>query len=150
VVFWASLLALALALSAVRLWFFPTIETYRAELEQRASNAANLPVRIGALSARMRGFVPELVLARTALVDAGTGETQVMLGDVRLGLDVLHWLKTREARTRYIALQGADLAFRREADGKIVLDGLPSEGPPPPWLFGHGRFECDTRLADVA
>jgi uncharacterized protein (TIGR02099 family) len=141
VVFWASLLALALLLSAVRLWFFPTIETYRAELEQRASVALNLPVRIGALSARMHGFVPELVLARTSIVEAGTGRTQVWLGDVRLGLDVLHWLRTRDARTHHIALQGADLALRREADGEIVIEGLPSHGPPPPWLFGHGRFE---------
>jgi uncharacterized protein (TIGR02099 family) len=148
VVFWASLLALALLLSAVRFWLFPTIENYRAELEQHASQAVNLPVRIGALSARMRGFTPELVLARTAVVEAGSGQAQVSLGDVRLGLDVLHWLKTREARTRYIALQGADLALRREADGEIVLEGLPSRGPPPPWLFGHGRFELiDSNLS---
>lgn len=146
--FWTSLLGLALLLSAVRMWFFPTIETYRAELEQHASAALKLPVRIGALSARMRGFVPELVLARTAIVETDSGRPRVVLGDVRLGLDVLHWLKTREARTRYIALQGADLAFRREVDGRIVLEGLPTDGPPPPWLFGHGRFELiDSRLS---
>lgn len=137
----AGLLLTALGLTAARYWLLPEVDAYRQSLQARLSENLGQSLRIGGLSAHMRGFYPELVLRDVAVVDPASGAINVWLGQMHVGLDLPNSLSSGEWRTGWIALQGADLTLRRRADGEVVLDGVRSLEGLPPWLFGYGRFE---------
>ena len=140
-----GLLALGLVLAALYVSLgrelAPLFADYREALEQRASEALGTPLRIGRLTARMNGFLPELVAHDIALGD-GSG---LSIGQLRLRPDplgsLLHW----QPRLDDLEVAGVQLLLRQEADGRWALAGLPrgegkAEIDPANWLRQLRRF----------
>ena len=98
---WLALL-LALLLSLILLgigtqtarFLLPWLGDYRAELEAQASAALGVPVHLGGVGARLRGFSPELELRDVELLDPQTGEPALGFSRVRVG-------KTDRVRPRH-------------------------------------------------
>lgn len=119
----------------------PLFADYRESLERRASEALGTPLRIGRLSARMNGFLPELVAHDILLGD----EPGLRVGELRLRPDplgsLLHW----QPRLDDLKMAGVQLLVRQEDDGRWTLAGLPrgqgeGEADPANWLRQLRRF----------
>jgi len=139
--FW-SLIAMALALSAVRI-FLADVADYKAELEQKIRQTTNIPIRIGRLSTNMRGFSPGIVLQDIA-VDAADAQAKpaIQLQEVRIGIDLLQLLWTRDAlSSSWVTLVGAKLDVVRNPDGSIAIKGLQSSDEQPLWLLQGSKYE---------
>ncbi|WP_445372299.1 YhdP family protein [Methylomonas sp. HW2-6] len=139
--FW-SLIAAALALSAVRL-FLIDIADHRQRLESEIRRISGVPLHIGRLSAKMRGFSPELIL-RDITIDAAEAVTKpaISLQQVRIGINLLEWLFTQDAMASgWVTLVGAKLDIIRDADGALRIKGLHSSDEQPLWLLEGGQYE---------
>ncbi|WP_176065658.1 YhdP family protein [Piscinibacter koreensis] len=113
---------LALAWLALHWLILPHIDEWRPELEQRASRALGVPVRIGSISVRSSGWMPSVAVGNVELLDA---ERRVAL---RLP-SVLATLSPRsllslELRLEQLLVDGAELDVRRLPDGRIAVAGL--------------------------
>ncbi|KHL69629.1 hypothetical protein SF06_17020 [Pseudomonas flexibilis] len=124
----------------------PLFADYRETLEQRASEALRTPLRIGRLSARMNGFLPELVARDISLgEEAGLRIDQLRLRPDLLG-SLLHW----QPRLQGLELGGVQLLLRQDQDGRWSLAGVPqgqvqseaqSGVDPAHWLRQLRRFK---------
>ena len=139
----AAWLLLALAWGALHGWIVPRIGEFRPALEQHASRALGVPVRIGAVSAQSEGLIPSLELQGVVLLDA-QGREALRLPRIvaalsprslwNLGFDQLY-------------IEGPQLNVRRAADGRIFVAGLDfSSGPQQDdsdaldWVFSQREF----------
>ncbi|MBS3963593.1 MAG: TIGR02099 family protein [Methylomonas sp.] len=141
VLFW-SLITIAVALTAMRL-LLTTVDDYRVELEQRIRQTTGLPIRISQISASTRGINPE-VIAREIHIEASNGDQPppIRLGELRLGLDLLDLLLTRNLMSSlWVTLVGADIGVTRTPDGSLVIEGVPSGDDQPLWLLQGGKYE---------
>ncbi|BBL56790.1 YhdP family protein [Methylomonas koyamae] len=139
--FW-SLIAAAFALSAVRL-FLVDIADHRQRLESEIRRISGVPLHIGRLSAKMRGFSPELIL-RDITIDAAEAGSKpaISLQQVRIGVHLLEWLFTQDAMASgWVTLVGAKLDIIRDADGSLRIKGLHSSDEQPLWLLEGGQYE---------
>ncbi|MBD9354303.1 YhdP family protein [Methylomonas albis] len=139
--FW-SLIAIALVLSAVRI-FLIGIADYRSTLEQKVRQTTGIPLHIGKLGAKMRGFSPELLLREIAIegVEAGS-QPAIRLKEVRIGIDLLEWLLTQDPMAAsWVTLVGAKLDILRNEDGSLSIKGLQSSDEQPLWLLQGGKYE---------
>lgn len=139
--FW-SLIATALVLSAVRL-FLADIADYRAELERKIRETSGIPIRIGKLSAGMRGFNPQVLLQDIA-VDAldPAKRPDIQLSEVRIGLNLAELLLTRDwLSSSWVTLVGAKIDITRTADGALIVKGLQASDEQPLWLVKGGKYE---------
>lgn len=136
----AVIVVCAVAL-ALRFWFLPDIGQYKAELEQEASRAVGVPVRIGQLQADWLGLNPRVSLLGVRVqpkegaplilprVDAIASWLSLPLFDLRL------------ARLDLVAPQ---LTIRRDRAGILYVGGIPvnqsaEPSPFPDWLLRQPR-----------
>jgi uncharacterized protein (TIGR02099 family) len=138
--FLSSLVALALILSLLRGWLLPGIATFRPSLETRIGALIGETVRIEALSARLRGFYPELALDGLHILDA-QGRSAIRFATVRLNLDPFRTLASGEPRFDRVAVAGPKLSIRRQENGAFGIVGLTLQEKLPPWLLADGRID---------
>lgn len=99
----------------------PLVSSYREALEQRASEILNAPLRIGRLTARMNGFLPELVAHDVRLGDP----SDLSIDQLRLRPDLLGSLLHWQPRLDGLELGGVQLLLRQQYDGRWAIAGLP-------------------------
>lgn len=133
VVAWLLFAAVVLVL---RYQVLPDIARYRDQIEQLASRAVGLPVRIGGVSAGWAGLRPELFLDGVRLLDQ---EGREALSFRRVEA-VLSWrsLAFRELRLHRLVAEGPTVRSERLADGRIFVAGFQV----------HPSPESDSALAD--
>lgn len=99
----------------------PLVAEYRLEAEDRAAAALGVPLAIGRLEGRWRGFAP-LVIARD--VQLGEGASALRLDQVRLQPDVLASLLARQLRVATLELEGLHFSVLQDEQGAWSLKGL--------------------------
>ncbi|HYE35035.1 YhdP family protein [Methylocaldum sp.] len=142
---------LALALTALRFWLLPGASSYRHRLETQLGSLIGETVRIEGLSARLHGFHPELSLNGFHILDS-RGKPAIRFAAIRIDIDPLRSLLTREPSFDRLEIVGAKLSIRRRQDGTIGIVGLNASDRPPAWLMADGRFElldCDLDWQDL-
>lgn len=140
-IFW-SLLATAIGLTGVRL-LLAGIDTYKSGLAGQISELVGAPVTIGRLSAKMRGFSPELVLRDITVASIGaTQKPAVALKEIRLGIDLLATVVNRNIlSSSWVTLLGAKLSVQRKIDGSFAIIGLQAGDGSPTWLLQGRKYE---------
>ena len=139
--FW-SLIAAALLLSAVRL-FLADIADYRSDLERKIRDTTGIPLRIGKLSAGMRGLNPQILLQDIAVEGAdAAARPDIQLEEVRIGLSLPELVLTRDwLSSSWVTLVGAKIDVTRGPDGKLTIKGLQASDEKPLWLLQGGKYE---------
>lgn len=120
----AALLVLAALYVSVGRELVPLVAEYRLELEDRASNALGVPLRIGRLEGRWQGFAPQLVAHEVQLGEADDG---LSLDSVQLIPAVLASLMARELRIAHLQLDGLQLHLQEDEQGAWQLRGWPRQ-----------------------
>ncbi|MES2414279.1 MAG: YhdP family protein [Pseudomonadota bacterium] len=101
-------------------WIVPRIGEFRPRLEQEASKALGVPVRIGQITARSEGLIPSFELRDVVLLDP-QGRDALRLPRVLAALSPTSlWGKGFEQ----LHLDQPQLDVRRTADGRIYVGGL--------------------------
>lgn len=118
----AALLVLAALYVSLGRELLPLVAEYRLELEDRASAALGLPVRIGRLEGRWQGFAPLLVAHDVHLGEEDEG---LSLERVQVLPDMFASLLAREPRIAHLQLDGLQLNLREDAEGVWQLQGWP-------------------------
>jgi uncharacterized protein (TIGR02099 family) len=115
-------LALGGTVLGLRYWILPNIESYRTDIEQAASRAANQRVTIGKISASWDGLHPQLVLENVTVFDRA-GNPALELS--RVG-STLSWLSVAALEPRFLELEiyRPALQVRRDARGVISIAGI--------------------------
>lgn len=119
----------------------PLFADYRESLERRASQVLDTPLRIGRLTARMNGFLPELV-AHDLLLGEAPG---LHIDELRLRPDLLGSLLHWQPRLDDLEVAGVRMLLRQDEQGRWALAGLPrgeasGEVDPANWLRQLRRF----------
>ena len=135
-----SLIMLVGLTSAVlHFWIVPRITELRPVLQDMATQAVGLPVRIGQLSVQSNGWAPVLEMDNLTL-DNAAGQPALTLPKVRVTVSARSLLTLG---VEQLALDGADLDLRRTEDGHWLIAGLPvptatdSPSRAADWLFGQ-------------
>ena len=124
-------------------WIVPRIAELRPRLEQQASKALGVPVRIGQITGRSLGAMPTFELRDVILLDA-QGREAVRLPRVvgALSPSSLWGLGFEQ-----LVLEQPQLDIRRAADGKIFVGGLEvskdsdtGHSAVADWLFSQTEF----------
>jgi len=138
----AGLVASALGLSYLRYWLLPRVAAHRAHLATHLAAVVGAPVQIETLSARLRGFKPELAIAGLDILDP-QGRPALRFAQVRLSIDPFRSFADHAPRFDRAEIIGPKLSLRRKPDGGIAVLGLApaGDGPPPAWLLADGRIE---------
>jgi len=100
----------------------PHIENWRGPIEERASRALGVPLRIGHITVTSSGWVPAFELRDVALLDA-RGQTALALPRVVAALSPRSLLALAP-RFEQLLIDGASLEVRRNAAGRILVAGL--------------------------
>ncbi|GAB4289305.1 MAG: hypothetical protein Kow0096_02150 [Thiohalomonadaceae bacterium] len=148
-----TVILVAVLLTLTRL-LLPGLDGYRRQVEALAGAALGQPVRITTLSSRLHGLSPLVVLEGVELLDAAGRKPVARLDEVAVGIDVLASLRRRQPVMASLAVSGAELTVVRQADGRISVQGLVSQGEPTAdasgmgqWLLTQGRLVLrDSRL----
>jgi uncharacterized protein (TIGR02099 family) len=141
-IFW-SLILIAISLSGVRLVLMG-IDSYKANLETRIGELVGAPIKLGSLSANMRGVSPELVLKKVSIASAiATEKSSIQLKEIRLGINLGEFLFSGDMlSSSWISLVGAKLSVTRKQDGQFVVEGLKAgNGGQPLWLLQGRKYE---------
>ena len=123
----------------------PHIQQWREPIEQRASKALGVPVRIGAIEVRSSGWVPSFELREVVLLDA-SNMPALRLPRVFAAISPRSLLSF-ELRFEQLLIDGAELEIRRDATGRIFVAGLDFSGAEvgngsdaSDWFFSQGEF----------
>lgn len=100
----------------------PMLEQYRAEVQQRAENLLQMPVRIGRLEGQWQRFSPRLLVHDLTL---GEGNAAVQLERVVAVVDVFETLRSRQLSLHALELEAPRLIIEEYAEGQWRIDGLP-------------------------
>jgi uncharacterized protein (TIGR02099 family) len=106
----------------------PMVDQYRPDAEKMASEMLGRQVEISKLSARWRGFGPELVLEDVRLINPATGQPSFQLEAIHVGISLFDALRSEEIKPREITFYGASLLIKRRSDGSVVISGLEGVG----------------------
>ena len=128
------------------LWgILPHIEQWRDPIEQRASRALGVPVRIGGIVVRSGGWVPSLELREVVLLDANQ-RPALRLPRVFAAISPRSLLSF-ELRFAQLLIDGAQLEVRRDPTGRIFVAGLDFSkagvddgNAGADWFFAQGEF----------
>lgn len=140
---WASIILLALAILSLRYFILPNIEHYREQISASISEAAGRKVTIGHIDASWSGMNPHLSMRQVAIYDTDD-RMALTLHEVETSLS---WLSivALEPRLAAIVIQGPVLSIRREADGTLVIAGIPMGGQSDPklanWILRQSRID---------
>ncbi|MFC5302427.1 YhdP family protein [Azospira restricta] len=140
----AAYFAFAGLVLTLRYSVLPNIEHYRGDLEQLASRALDLPVRIDGIEAGWAGLKPDLTLSGVTVSDAA-GRPALTFSRVEAILD---WssLWRLQLRLALLAIDEPVLHIRRDATGALSVAGLPvSEGESefPAWVLAQKRIRIN-------
>ncbi len=123
----------------------PHIQQWREPIEQRASWALGVPVRIGRIEVRSSGWVPSFELRDVLLLDANQ-RPALRLPRVFAALSPRSLLSL-DLRFEQLLIDGAQLEVRRDAGGRIFVAGLDFSGAgvgngsaASDWFFAQGEF----------
>ncbi len=149
---WGAALVLAVWSIALIAWLtlhwgiLPHINDWRPEVEQRASQALGLPLRIGRIEAPSQGWLPTLELRDVVLADRD-GREALRLPRVSAALS---WQTLFTLRLRFAQLyvEGLEVEVRRDAQGRLHVAGLDmsaaapldEEGAGLDWLLAQPEF----------
>ena len=145
---WGSLivaLAMALIWIAIYVLIVPRIGEFRPLLESRLSSALGVPVRIGAISARVHGLMPTFEMAQVRLLDK-QGRDALVLKTITAAVSPQSLL---ELGFEQLLIDQPELVIRRHQDGRISVAGLdtspvgasPSdENVQADWLFSQNEI----------
>jgi uncharacterized protein (TIGR02099 family) len=122
----------------------PRIEQWRPEIEQRASSALGIPVRIGNISVRSSGWMPSFELQGVVLQD-NRNRPALKLPRIVAALSARS-LFALELRFEQLLIDGAHLEIRRDQGGRVFVAGLDFSGPgsgdstAANWFFDQPEF----------
>src|SRR5512143_2280354 len=120
---WSLLLAAWLTLY----WgILPHADEWRPRIEQLASGALGVPVRIGQIKVRSGGWIPAAELRDVVIHDAH-GREALRLPRMAAALSVPSLL-TLQLRFEQLLIDDAQLVVRRDAKGHISVGGLEMAG----------------------
>jgi uncharacterized protein (TIGR02099 family) len=121
--FWLLYFSFVLLVLLLRYSVLPNIEHYRADIEQRVSQALGQTVSIGHIEARWAGINPDLTLLDVRVADA-QGRPALALARVET---VLSWwsVPNFQLRLQRLNIDEPSLHLRRAADGQIFIAGIP-------------------------
>lgn len=128
----------------VLLWgILPHIEQWRGQVEARASQVLGVPVRIGSIQVRSRGWIPSIELRDVVLLDQ-QARPALELPRVMAALSARSVLAL-ELRFEQLLIEGAHLEVRRDAQGRLFVAGIELSGPggdssAANWLFRQYEF----------
>ncbi|WP_293641399.1 YhdP family protein [Polaromonas sp.] len=124
-------------------WIVPRIGEFRSRIEQEASKALGVPVRIGQITAYSQGMIPAFELHDVTLLDS-QGREALRLPRV---LGALSASSILGLGFEQLYIDKPELDIRRAADGKIYIGGLDmSQGPDArrspaaDWFFSQTEF----------
>ena len=132
-------IAVALVWGGLHFLIVPRIGELRPWLEERASAALGVTVRIGAIEAKSNGLIPSVELTDVRLLDP-QGREALKLPSVTAALSPRSLLN-RGFEQLYV--DGAVLDIRRAADGQVWIAGLPlparesSDTTAADWVFSQ-------------
>lgn len=144
---WSVLLAAWLILQ----WgILPRIETWRPELEARASQVLGLTVRVGQVRVQSGGWMPTIELRDVVLLDPQDPQGREALRLPRVvavlsARTMLHWRPHFEQ----LHIDGPRLEVRRDAEGRLFVAGLrfgspvrdeADDGAVADWFFAQPEF----------
>jgi uncharacterized protein (TIGR02099 family) len=141
-IFW-SLIASALGLLTVRLLLY-AVDNYKAELAAEISKRVEAPVTIGHLTTHFHRFSPQLVLEDIAIATSKNDNElpSIQLKELRLGINLIDLIVSRDLlSSSWIALVGAKLTVKRQADGSIAIVGLKAGSGKPLWLLQGRKYQ---------
>ncbi len=137
--------SLCLTLWLTLYWgILPRIEQWRPQIEAQATRALGVPVRIGALQAESRGWVPGFELREVTLLDA-EGRPALQLPRVVATLSPSS-LWALELRFEQLLIEGPQLEVRRDVRGRVFVAGLDmstgdgGDGAMRDWFFRQHEF----------
>jgi uncharacterized protein (TIGR02099 family) len=122
----------------------PHVDEWRPQIEQRASQAVGVPVRIGRIEVRSSGWVPALQLDDVVLYDTQRREA-LRLPRVAAALSVRS-LWGFKLRFEQLLIDDARLELRRDAQGRLWVAGLlvrdddGGDGAMTDWFFQQHEF----------
>jgi uncharacterized protein (TIGR02099 family) len=122
----------------------PHIQQWRPEIEQRASTALGVPVRIGNISVQSSGWIPSLELRGVVLQDK-QGRPALELPRVVASVSARSMFAL-ELRFDQLFIDSPHLEMRRDAQGHIFVAGLDMNGPgtgdnaAANWFFSQREF----------
>lgn len=126
----------------LRYFILPGVAGHQAEIEQAASSAIGMPVRMERLAASWEGLNPRLTLEGVRLLDA-KGRPALAFNRVE---GVLSWQSLWRFKPilSLLAIDGPVLHVRRDAAGRITVAGLETEGSSDrrlgDWFFDQRRI----------
>lgn len=148
----------AITFLGLRHWVLPRIDQWRPQIERHVSDALGARVQIGAIAADWSGLNPRLHLSAVRLYEEGQADPALSLPKVDT---VIGWrsLVRLSPRLLLLRIEGAELAVRRDADGRIWVAGHSfdpaegSDGPSPAlrWLLAQrqiGLYRSTLRWQD--
>ena len=142
-------LVLAIVWAGLHFLIVPRIAELRPWLEQQATRALGVPLRIGTVVARTNGLIPSIEFNEVLLLDA-QGRTALRLPSVQVALSPRSVLG---GGLEQLYIDSPVLDVRRTADGQLWVAGLlvragPSaDSPALDWLFD--QFELAIRHGTV-
>lgn len=122
----------------------PHIDEWRGPIEERASAALGVPVRIGAIEVHSGGWVPAFELRDVRLLDP-QGRPGLRLARVFAAVSARSLLSL-ELRFEQLLIDAPQLEVRRDADGRIFVAGLDFSAPgtdghaTADWFFAQHEF----------
>lgn len=122
----------------------PHIQQWRPQIEQRATSALGVPVRIGNIRVRSSGWIPSLELKDVVLQDA-QGRPALQLPRIVAALSARS-LIAFELRFEQLFIDSPHLEMRRDRQGRIFVAGLDIVGPGDGdhaainWFFSQPEF----------
>lgn len=124
----------------------PLVAEYRLEAEDRARAVLGMPLQIGRLEGRWRGFAPLLIAHDVQL---GEGAGALRLDQVRVVPDLLASLSARQLRVATLELEGLQLSLSQDEQGAWSLDGLAPRRAPAALDVGQllGRLQVVSHLS---
>ena len=141
-----ALVALALLLTAARLFTPTLLAAYTDDIAAMATDRLGRPVTIGSLSARWRGVGPVLVLRDVTLWQDDRSATALELDEIEVDFGAADMLTSGYLAPGRITVHGAHLTVVRHRDGKLSLRGIEQgEGDISALLLGTPR----ARLLDA-
>ena len=121
---WSLLLIVWLTLH----WgILPHIQQWRGPIEERASRALGVPVRIGTIEVRTNGWVPSIALGEVTL-QGPDGRPALRLPHVFAAISPRSLLSL-ELNFEQLLIDGAELEMKRDAKGRIFIAGLDLNRP---------------------
>ncbi len=123
----------------------PRIGELRPQLENRLGAALGVPLRIGAIRARVDGLMPTFEMSQVRLLDA-QGRDALVLKTVTAAVSPKSLL---DFGFEQLLIEQPELAIRRDAQGRITVGGLDVSQENPAnadtsvaadWLFSQGEI----------